>query len=138
MKNISYQGEVEMARLLQKYMIPLLLIVWFWVWGICPWNNAAAPTVEGPRTEQSHHGVDDTHHASKGTEHSCSGSISFTKTDLKAASSLYHTISTQEVSLISPAMSVDQIDRFLKPLIERSTLPKLLTEFYQLYSIYRI
>ena len=130
-----------MAQLLQKWMIPLLLIVWFWVWGICPWNNAsaAAPAVKAAHTEHGHHGIDDTHHASKGTEHSCSGSISFTKNDPKAASSLRQPVSTQEGWLLSdPPSRLNEIDPFLKPLLERSTLPKLLTEYYQLYSVYRI
>ena len=130
-----------MVPSVQKYTIPLLLIVWFWVWGICPWNSAsaAAQVVEAAHADHGHHGVDDTHHASKGTEHSCSGAISFSKSNLKADQSLCHSAVTQDLSLLTdPAGPLNPIDGYLKPIFERNTLPKLLTEYYQLYSVYRI
>ncbi len=126
-----------MAPPLQKYTIPLFLIVWFWVWGICPWNNsAAAETVEAAQTGHRH-GVDETHHASKGTEHSCSGSISFTQNHLKAPSELRDAVFTPWALPVRSGPESGLVP-ILKPLFERSTLPKRLTEYYQLYSVYRI
>lgn len=129
-----------MAPSLQKYAIPLLLIVWFWVWGICPWNNtsAAVQVAEAAHSEHGHHGIDDTHHASKGTEHSCSGSISFSKSNQKTDQMLCYSTFTRDLSLLTDSAHPNQIHRYLKPLFERNTLPKLLTEYYQLYAVYRI
>lgn len=126
---------------IRKYMIPLLLLVWFWIWGICPWNDAslAAQVLEASHTKQGHHGVDDTHHASKGTEHSCSGSISFTQNNLKTDQTLCLSFSKEHVPLsIDPAIILSRTLGFLRPIFERNTLPKLLTAFYQLYAVYRI
>jgi hypothetical protein len=130
-----------MAPSVQKYTIPLLLIVWFWVWGICPWNSsAAADTVEAARSGH-HHGVDETHHASKGTEHSCTGAISFTQThqekalfDLRHAGFAFRDLPL----LIAAGPCPTRLLKGVRPLFERSTLPKRLTEYYQLYSVYRI
>lgn len=125
----------------QKYMIPLLLLVWFWIWGICPWNDASLATrlSESSHTEQSHHGVNDTHHASKGTEHSCSGSISLTQNNLKTDQTICLSFSNGHVPLSTdPAIILSRTHGFLRPIFERNTLPKLLTEFYQLYTVYRI
>jgi hypothetical protein len=123
----------------QKYMIPLLLIVWFWVWGICPWNEAsgADQASETAPVGHGHHEVDDTHHASKGTEHSCSGSVSYQN---KSQNEQPHEagIFLQNGSLPDPIIRLIQHHGILKPLLQRSTLPKLLTEYYQLYSVYRI
>lgn len=122
-------------------MIPLFLLVWFWIWGICPWNDASLPAqvLDGSHAEQGHHGVDDTHHASKGTEHSCSGSISFTQNNLKTDQTLCLSFSKENITpSIDPAMTLSHTHGFLRPLFERNTLPKLLSEFYQLYAVYRI
>ena len=61
--------------------MPALLLVWFFVWGVCPWddNSAAAQTLITAHAGHGHQGMDDTHHASKGGEHSCSGSASLSK-----------------------------------------------------------
>lgn len=117
-------------------------MIWFFIWGICPWNNAseAAQVAEAAHADHGHEEeADHSHHASKGIEHSCSGSISFSKNNLKTYLSLCLAISSQNLLvLINPATGLSRAHGFLKLLFERNTLPKLLTEFYQLYSIYRI
>ncbi|TAK07622.1 MAG: hypothetical protein EPO39_06195 [Candidatus Manganitrophaceae bacterium] len=123
----------------RKYSIPLFLFLWFWVWGICPWSGSptGAQAAESTHAAHGHHGMDDTHHASKGTEHSCSGSISY-------SSKLQNDRPHEQVSLqllflsTDPAICLSQAHGYRKPLFERSTLPKLLTEYYQLYAVYRI
>lgn len=124
----------------QKYTIPVLLIVWFFIWGICPWNSssAVAQPAEAAHAAHGHHGMDDTHHASKGTEHSCSGAISYSQNNLKTDQALLASSPTQVPTLTDPTVSSNQNSGFFKLVIERSTLPKIMTEFYQLYSIYRI
>lgn len=123
----------------QKYSILLFLIVWFWVWGICPWNSSAsvAQAMEATHTQHGHQEVDDTHHASKGVAHSCSGSI-FYGFKLRNGRPQDH-VSIQPVSLLAdPIVPIVEIENFQNPLLQRRTLPKLLTEYYQLYSVYRI
>lgn len=125
----------------RKTSILLLLTIWFAVWGICPWNNASA-VAEGGKAAHAHHGhqgdIDDTHHASKGVEHSCSGSISYSTT-FKGERPYEHVAAFQDPLLITePAIPLTQNNSFQKLLIERNTLPKLLSEYFQLYSVYRI
>lgn len=125
----------------RQYSIPVLLMIWFCIWGICPWNSSseAAQVAEAAHAEHGHEETDHTHHASKGIEHSCSGSISFSKNNLKTDLPRCQAISGQDLLLlINPVVGLSQAHGFLKLLFERNTLPKLITEFYQLYSIYRI
>lgn len=121
--------------------ILLLLAVWFLVWGICPWSDSLA-AAEGPESAHplhDHHEADDTHHASKGAEHSCSGSISFTKNDLKADQTFCQSLSGHDPQRSAdPAIRLIQDHGILKPLLRRNVLPKLLTRYYQLYSVYRV
>lgn len=124
----------------RKYSIPFFLLLWFWVWGICPWNSssAVAEPLEAAHAGHGHQGEDDTHHASKGTEHSCSGSISYSN---KSQNDRPHeqVVSLQSISSsMDSAIYLSQFHRYQKPLFERSALPKLLSEYYQLYSVYRI
>ncbi len=119
-----------------------LLLVWFFVWGVCPWSDSSSVAHAGEAThaDHGHHGdMDDTHHASKGAEHSCSGSISYSSKLQKErpreqAASVYQYF----FSPTDPPIHLNQAHGYQKPLLERSILPKLLTEYYQLYSIYRI
>lgn len=130
-----------MASSSNRYSIPVLLVVWFWVWGICPWNSPFSPPEASnvSQTDHGHHGIDDTHHASKGTEHSCSGSIPLTESNLKSDRILSDSVSPIGLLLSEDAaIGPIRIDRFQKHLFERHALPKLLTEYYQLYSVYRI
>lgn len=123
----------------QKYSILLFLIVWFWVWGICPWNSSApvAQAMEAAQAQHGHQEMDDTHHASKGTEHSCSGSIFY---GFKSRNDRPQDhVSIQPVFLLAdPVVPIVEIEYFLTPLLQRRTLPKLLAKYYQLYSVYRI
>lgn len=122
----------------------LFLAVWFFIWGICPWNSASsvAQAAQAAHAEHGHHGeADDTHHASKGTEHSCTGSISYS---IKVKHDRPPDDSTPIQDLISPVLPADRAvslrrgDGLPTLLLERHTLPKRLTEYYQLYSVYRI
>ncbi len=65
----------------QRFSISALLLLWFFVWGVCPWDNnsAAARTLITAHAGHGHQETDDTHHASKGGEHSCSGSASLSE-----------------------------------------------------------
>lgn len=130
-----------MALRSQKTTIPLLLLVWFFIWGICPWSNSSAVAQQTGAThaKHGHHEVDDTHHASKGTEHSCSGSISLSKNNLKSDRPLCANVFSENISLSTDlGFRPNHNHDFLRHLFERSTLPKLLAEYYQLYSVYRI
>ncbi|MCG3113299.1 MAG: hypothetical protein MCM46_15900 [Candidatus Manganitrophus sp. SB1] len=126
--------------LFRKYSTPVFLLLWFWIWGICPWDSssAVAQPLEAAHAQHGHRSADDTHHASKGTEHSCSGSISY-------SSKLQKDRPYEQVVLIQhifpstdPADWQRRSNGYQQPLFERSTLPKLLTEYYQLYAVYRI
>lgn len=124
----------------QRYTIPFLLVLWFFIWGICPWSGSPslAQTDGAAHPEHGHHEMDDTHHASKGTEHSCSGAISYSS-KLQKDRPYEQVVSIQQTFFSTyPAICLGETYRYQKPLFERSTLPKLLTEYYQLYSIYRI
>lgn len=115
------------------YLNPLLLIVWFFIWGICPWSNAAAHPGEAPT--QSHHQTDHTHHASKGSEHSCSGSISYSKSDL-GSDRLLNPAGAIEATIADDISLSGRHDPSY--FFELTSLPRLLTAYYQLYSVYRI
>lgn len=65
----------------RRSSIFILLLVWFFIWGICPWDNASA-VAQPLNAAQARHGrqeMDDTHHASKGITHSCTGPVSIFK-----------------------------------------------------------
>jgi len=117
------------------YLNPLFLVIWFFIWGICPWNSAAEAQAaeEHPPSRHASERAD-THHASKGTEHSCSGSISYTKSDF---SSDRHLDPAEPV--IVAATAANRSIRSHHPyFFEATFLPRLLTAYYQLYSVYRI
>lgn len=140
LKNLKLIIEGTKMVPFRKYSAPLFLLVWFWVWGICPWNNssAVAQVVETAHAHHGHQAGDDTHHSSKGTEHSCSGSISYSS-KLQNDRPPEQVVSIQHLSsLTDPAICLSQFHGYRNPLFQRSALPKLLTEYYQLYSVYRI
>lgn len=129
-----------MTQFSRKCSIAFFLTVWFFVWGVCPWGDApVAQGAEAADAEHRHHGgADETHHASKGTEHSCTGSISYSM-KLQSDRPLDHSIPIQDLmSSADPVISLHRPHGLLRPLCERHALPKLLTEYYQLYSVYRI
>jgi hypothetical protein len=126
-----------MTQFSRKCSIPFFLIVWFFIWGICPWSSssAAAQAAEAAHAKHGHHGeAGDTHHASKGTEHSCTGSISYSKGDDGSDRVLDFTGPTLDPSHLSgPAALSD------RPYFFGATfLPKRLTHLYHLYVVYRI
>lgn len=125
----------------QKYSTVVFLFLWFWVWGVCPWDSSSpvAQPLESAHAQHGHQAADDTHHASKGTEHSCSGSISYSSIKLQKDRPNEQVILIQHIfPSVEPAVYLSQTHGHQKLLFERSTLPKLLTEYYQLYAIYRI
>lgn len=125
----------------RKCSVLLFLAVWFLIWGICPWNNASSvgQAAEAAHAEHGHHGeADDTHHASKGSEHSCTGSISYSMKLINDRPPDHSTPIQDPTLSADPAVSLHQTRGLPRPLLERHTLPKLLTEYYQLYSVYRI
>lgn len=118
------------------YLNPLFLIIWFFIWGICPWDTSMPVLQAAQEPPVSHHrsGATDTHHASKGTEHSCSGSISYTQSDPGSDRLL-----NSAGPAIMTAMAADRPVRCNLPyFFEATSLPRLLTAYYQLYSVYRI
>ena len=124
----------------RKCSIVFFLTVWFFIWGVCPWNDASVAQVpEAADAEHRHHGeADNTHHASKGAEHSCTGSISYSM-KLKNDRPLDHGIPIRDLTFSAdPVISLHLPHGLPMPLLERHSLPKLLTEYYQLYSVYRI
>ncbi len=64
-----------------RFSISLLLFVWFFIWGVCPWDNnsASAQTLMTAHAGHGHQKTDDTHHTSKGGEHTCSRSALLSK-----------------------------------------------------------
>ncbi|MDC4204715.1 MAG: hypothetical protein MPW14_16145 [Candidatus Manganitrophus sp.] len=117
------------------YLNPLFLVIWFFIWGICPWDNTLSAAQAGNPGAHGHSEATDPHHASKGTEHSCSGSISYSKSDLGSERCLSQTepVGTTVVVPDRPIRLNDPSYFF-----ELSFLPRLFTDYYQLYSIYRI
>lgn len=117
------------------YLNPLLLIVWFFIWGICPNTTPRVQAAEALPVHPNHHEADDTHHASKGAEHSCSGSISYSKSDL-GSDRLWSSAESSEtaVFIVDPSSGLPHPPYFF----ELTFLPRLLTAYYQLYSVYRI
>lgn len=132
-------GEAEAALKIggatSLYLNPLLLIVWFFIWGLCPWS-APASIVQAPGPAHAEHAgrKSDTHHAAKGTEHSCSGAISYSKSDLGSDRLLNATGLIETTVLIANHPGSNRPPYFF----ESTFLPKLLTAYYQLYSVYRI
>ncbi|MFY9271108.1 MAG: hypothetical protein WAO55_15300 [Candidatus Manganitrophaceae bacterium] len=120
-----------------RVSISVFLLTWFFVWGICPWENpsATAQPLRAVHVGHGHREGDDTHHASKGSEHGCTGSISYTK---KSEDSRYplHAVAPliSLLAVASPPIGFDRHPYFF----ESTFLPKQLTEYYQLYSVYRI
>lgn len=124
----------------RKYSSPVFLLLWFWIWGVCPWDSSSeiAQPLESAHAQHGHQAADDTHHASKGTEHSCSGSISYSSKSQKDRP-CEQAVSIQCIApSIDPTVCLSQSQGYQKLLFERSALPKLLTEYYQLYAVYRI
>lgn len=118
------------------YFNPVLLIVWFFIWGICPWSPTAsvAQAAETAHAAHGHHGMEETHHASKGTEHSCSGSISYTKSDLGSDRVLNRPGSVEATAITAGGPVRLNLPYFF----DATFLPRLLTAYHQLYSVYRI
>lgn len=125
-----------MTQLLRKCSIPFFLTVWFFIWGICPWGDVpVAQGAEAADAEHRHHGgADDAHHASKGTEHSCTGSISYSKGDDGSDRALDFTGPTLDPSHLSCPAVLSNRPYFF----ETTFLPKRLTHLYHLYVVYRI
>lgn len=124
----------------RKYIVPLLLL-WFLIWGICPWDisSAAAQPLEAAHTRHGHQATEDTHHASKGSEHSCSGAVSFTKNDLQKDKHLLQTVASVDCSVLTDlTRHVPSTGPLPLSFSDTGVLPKLLSDFYQLYSNYRI
>ncbi len=117
------------------YLNPLFLIVWFFIWGICPWSNATplAQAAEDSHPQHHHHNADGTHHASKGAEHSCSGSISYTKSDF-GSDRLLSPVGPVTIRFADCPARLNHPPYFF----ESTILPRLLTAYYQLYSVYLI
>lgn len=127
----------------RKASILLVLIVWFWVWGICPWDasSQAAQIGQAAHAAHGHQDADDTHHASKGPEHSCAGAGVYSSNQnlLKIGWFQLHAVFSYNLTLeANPAALPFQADGLPSSLLERTVLPKLLTEYYRLYSVYRI
>ena len=127
----------------RKASIFLTLIVWFWIWGICPWDvsSEAAHAGQAAHAAHGHHEADDTHHASKGIEHSCAGAGVYNSNQnlLKIGWLQFHALFSEDLTLqASPIVRSLQADGFLASLLERTVLPKLLSDYYRLYSVYRI
>jgi len=127
----------------RKANILLLLIVWFWVWGICPWElpSPGAEAGEATHAAHGHQEGDDTHHASKGMEHSCAGSGFYNSNQnlLKIGWLQLHLLSFDDLTLRGNlALQPNQTDGLMASLLQRTVLPKLLSDYYRLYSVYRI
>lgn len=124
----------------RKYAITPLLLLWFFLWGICPWDgsSAAAQPLEAAHAQHGHHGTDDAHHASKGSEHSCSGAISLVKNELPKEKELLKSVSLADHSIANPLYSLHFVGPLPRSFSNTMVLPKLLSNLYQLHSNYRI
>lgn len=127
----------------RKANILLVLVIWFWVWGICPWDvsSEAAHAGQAAHAAHGHHEANDTHHASKGIEHSCAGAGVYNSNQnlLKIGWLQFHAVFSEDLTLqASPIVRSLQADGFWASLLERAVLPKLLSDYYRLYSVYRI
>ena len=128
---------MKIDRATFAYLNPLLLIVWFFIWGICPWGNPPPPAqaAEDHPASHAHSGSAETHHGSKGAEHSCSGSISYSKSDLGSDPLLNRAGAVEATVLVADRSAGLRCPPYF---FESTSLPRLLTAYYQLYSVYRI
>lgn len=130
-----------MEMSVRRYSVLVLLTVWFFIWGICPSDNfqPVAQAMETVHTGHGHHHeMDHTHHSSKGTEHSCSGSIVYNSDNSNSGPVFSHTTSVLVPPIDTDPDNLSQVDEFQKLLFGRDTLPKLISEYHHLYSVYRI
>lgn len=122
----------------------LLLVVWFWIWGICPWDESSsmAQSLTQTRAPHGHQEADHPHHASKGGEHSCSASTLYSNLQMRAdrPHSPAEGPPSSDTVIGDLASSIGSESRLrpADPFMRRAVLPKLLTDYYQLYSNYRI
>lgn len=130
-----------MEMSVRKYSILVLLTVWFFIWGICPSDSSSQITqaMEAAHTSHGHHHeMDHAHHSSKGTEHSCSGSIVYNSDNSNLGLVFSHTTTASILPIDTDSDNLSQVDEFQKLLFERNSLPKLISQYYHLYSVYRI
>lgn len=125
----------------RKYAIMSLLLLWFFLWGICPWDSssAAAQPLEAAHTQHGHHGTDDTHHASKGSEHSCSGSILYSNEKSVEGKGCLKPVATKRFSaLIVLQSDLYQPYHLSLSLSQTPQLPKRFSNLYQFNPTLRI
>ncbi|MGB3941807.1 MAG: hypothetical protein WBK96_09975 [Candidatus Manganitrophaceae bacterium] len=124
-----------------RLSISAFLLVWFFIWGICPWDtsSAAAQTVEAAHTQHGHQPVDDTHHTSKGIEHSCSGSISYSQEKLIQGKGCLKLAETKNFpALIVLPSHFYQPHHLSLPFSQTTRLPKRFSDLYQFNPTLRI
>lgn len=126
---------------IRKCSVLVVLTIWFFIWGICPSDNSS-PKAQAREMADTRHGhpyeMDHTHHSSKGTEHSCSGSIVYNSDNSNLGLVFSHTTSVLIPPIDTDSDNLSKVDEFQKLLFERNSLPKLISQYYHLYSVYRI
>lgn len=124
-----------------RFLISVLLLFWFFIWGICPWDNSseAAQILEMAHTQHGHQAAEDTHHASKGIEHSCSGSISYSQVKLiEGKGFLKPAPLSESIVLVVLPLSLSQPHHLSLPFSQTPQLPKRFSELYQFNPTLRI
>lgn len=124
-----------------RFFISVLLLFWFFIWGICPWDNSseAAQILEMAHTQHGHQAAEDTHHASKGIEHSCSGSISYSQEKLIQGKGCLKLAETKNFpALIILPSHFYQPHHLSLPFSQTTRLPKRFSDLYQFNPTLRI
>lgn len=134
--------EGERALSFRTSKVLFVLIIWFWVWGICPWDSssAATPVMQGVHAQHGHQAAGETHHASKGGEHSCANPTLYSSSQFQKDGHLFLIDGPFSFTAVlwNLMLSADLSGYLPSSFQPRTFLPKLLTEYYQLYSIYRL
>ncbi|HIE66308.1 MAG: hypothetical protein ABGX83_09420 [Nitrospira sp.] len=119
----------------------VLLPVWFFVWGICPWDNAsvAAQPLVATHAGHGHQEMDDTHHTSKGVEHSCVGAISLSKQQSNWGKDSLQPLPRNESSgSIFVFAQFHQPPHLPLPFSQTLRLPKRFSNLYQIHQSFRL
>ena len=129
-----------------KISLVALLVLWYIVWGVCPWNNASAAAQPYYTAHTSHghaagHPAEESHHASKGSEHSCTGSAAYSSPE-KLSQQCAMVAQTGFLSLAALHDVDTGLFRATRPsrpfFFQASVLPKRFADLSLFYSVFLI
>lgn len=125
----------------KRFFLIISILVSFFIWGICPWNNSSVAAGSFHSTHAAHgHPTgheEERHHASKGYDHGCINPISYNKEDVSSHLDKSHSSVAASFLDVDTCVYVYYVSIAQSHLI--STYPSgSFIPLYQLYSVYRI